>query len=87
MSSVDKLQADQRRLRSKEIGVNLIQLVPPQIVVAVAGGSGKIGLRHPMLLECRQNTSGIFLGNGVNTVKLLSQLSLRLVPQVQDAPA
>ena len=87
VGAVDKLQADQRRLRSEEVGVNFIQLVPTQIVIAIAGGSGKVGLRHPVLLERRQNPGGILLGDGVDAVKLLSQLSLRLVSQVQDTLA
>ena len=84
MGAIDKLNPHQRVLGAEQIGVNLVQLIPAQIVIAVSGGTGKIVFRHPVLLERRQHPLGIGLGNGVNTGKLLSKPLLRLSGQGAD---
>ena len=84
VGAVDELDAHQGGLRAEELGIDLVQLVPAQVVIAVAGGAGKISLRHPVILEGLQHPDGIFLRNGVDAVKLLSQVLLRLTAQGAD---
>ena len=65
-----------------KICVNLIQLIPAQVVVAVAGGASKVGVGHPVVLERLQHPLGILLGDSVNAGKLLPQLGLGLLTQL-----
>ena len=85
MGAVDELETHQRVLCAKNVCVDFIQLVPPQIVITVAGGPGKIALGHAMLLKGGQDLLGIFLRNGVDSFKLLPQLPLRLLCQGADS--
>ena len=62
----------------EEVGVDQVQGIPAQIVVAVAGGAGEVGLGHPVLLEGGQHLLGVLLGDGVDAGKLLRQVGLSL---------
>ena len=84
MGAVDELQAHQGVLSAEDVGVDLIQGVPAQIVVAVAGGAGEVGLRHPVFLEGRQHLAGVLLRNGVDAAELPGQLRLGLGSQGQN---
>ena len=84
MGAVDKADTDQGVLRAKNVGVNLLQLVPAQIVVTITGGAGKVGFCYTVLLKRRQDLLRIFLRNGIDTGKLLSQVSLSLPAQGSD---
>ena len=78
MGSVDKLDAHQRLLRAEDLGIDLVQLVPSLIVVAIAGGTGKIALGHAVILEGGEHLAGVLLRNGINAGKLLCQAGLGL---------
>ena len=84
MGAVDELQADQGVLRTKQAGIDLVQLVPPQVVVTVPCGSREIRLRHPVLLEGRQHPPAVGLGDGVNPGELRPQSLLRLPREGAD---
>ena len=71
VGAVDELDAYQGRLSAEEVGVDLVQLVPAQVVVAVAGGAGEVSVGHPVLLKGGQHPGGILLGNGVDAGKFL----------------
>ena len=81
VGAVDKLLADQGRLRPEDLGVHGLQFLPACVVVAVAGGAGKISVGDPAILKRRKHPAGILPGNSVNAGKLLRQFALGLVPQ------
>ena len=87
MCTVDKADSDQSIFRPKKVRKNGVQLVTAQVIVSIAGGPGKIGLRHPMSLEGGQDLLGILLRNGVNACKLFPQCRLRLPAQCADVIA
>ena len=84
MGAVHKPDAHQGVLGAEDIGIDLLQLVPAQVVVAVAGGAGKIALGHMVLLEGGQDLLGVDLRNGVDPVKLFSQFRLSPGRQAPD---
>ena len=84
MGAIDKLDAYQGGLSAKELGVDFIQLIPAQIIIAIAGCAGKVSLSYSMILKCLQYPLCVLLGNGVNTCKLLSKFLLCPVPQGPD---
>ena len=71
VGTVDELDAYQGGLGAEDLGVDLVQLVPAQVVVAVAGGTGEVGVCYPMGLEGVQHPGGVLLGDGVDTGKLV----------------
>ena len=81
VGAVDKLNPHQSGLGAKQAGIDLVQFIPAQIVVAVAGGAGKISVGNPMLLKGRQHPCGILPCNGVDTGKFPGQLFLGLDAQ------
>ena len=84
VGAVDKPEAHQGVLGAEDLGVDLLQLVPAQVVVAVAGGPGKIALGHMVLLERGQDLLGVALRDGVDPVKLFSQFRLGPGRQAPD---
>ena len=78
MGTIDELDPHQSRLRTKEVGVDLIQFIPAQIVVTIAGSPGKISLCYSVILERRQDPGGILFRNSIYSGELLSQLLLCL---------
>ena len=82
MGAVDELEPHQSGLCSEQLGIDLVQLVPAQVVIAIAGGAGEIALRHPVLLKGGQHPGGVLLGNGIDAGKLLGQLGLGPAPQL-----
>ena len=73
MGAVDKPNAHQGVLGAKQVGVNLVQLIPAQIVIAIASGPGKIALRHAILAEGIQHPQSVGLCHGINAGKLFFQ--------------
>ena len=71
VGAVDELDAYQSRLGAENLGVDLVQLVPAQVVVAVAGSAGEVGVGHSVGLEGVQHPGGVLLGDGVDTGKLV----------------
>ena len=84
MGAVDKLNSHQCGLGAKEVGIDLIQLIPAQVIVTIAGGTGKIAIGYPVFLKGGQHTLGVFLGDGVDPSKFLCQLPLSLIAQSPD---
>ena len=82
VGAVDKLDSHQGGFGAEDLGVDFVQLVPAQVVVAVAGGTGKVGIGHPAVLERLQHPLGVLLGDSVNAGKLLPQLGLGLLAQL-----
>ena len=87
VGTVDKLNPDQGVLRAENIGVDLIQFIPAQVVISVAGGAGKISLGHPVLLKRGEHLAGVLLRDCVNAVKLGPQIGLSLGGQGQNLVA
>ena len=85
MGAIDELDANQSGLGAEEVGVDLVQLVPAQVVVAVAGGSGEVVLRHTVVLEGAQDPLGILGGDSVDMGELLGQLRHGAVAKGADA--
>ena len=81
MGTVDELYPDKSGLCAKKIGIDLMQLVPAKVIIAVAGGAGKIAIRHPVVLKGSQHPLGIFLGYGIDAGKFINQLPLGLITQ------
>ena len=71
VGAVDELDAHQGGLGAEDLGVDLVQLVPAQVVVAVAGGAGEVGVGHPVGLEGVQHPGGVLLGDGVDAGELV----------------
>lgn len=78
MGAIDKADAYQSVLSTEQLGVDLVQLVPSQIVVAIARSTGKIALRHPVGLKGSQHPLGVMLSHGINMGELLLDFHLRL---------
>ena len=82
VGAVDKLDAHQSGLGAENLGIDLIQLISAQVVVAVTGGADKVSVGHPVGLERLQHPLGVLLSDGVNAGKLLPQLGLGLLAQL-----
>ena len=50
----------------KHVGVDLLQLLPAHVVVAVASGGGETGRVHPVFLEGGKNLGLVVLRHGVD---------------------
>ena len=81
VGTVDELDAHQGGLGAEDLGVDLVQLVPAQVVITIAGGAGKVPLRHPVGLEGVQHPGGVLLRHGVDAGKLILQFLLGLAAQ------
>ena len=82
MGSVDKANAHQSILCAKNIGVNLLQFIPSNIVITISGRAGEIAFGHPVLLKGRKHLLRVYFGNGVDALKLFPQISLGLRAQL-----
>ena len=85
MGSVDKADAHQGVFRAEELGVDQIQLIPAQVIIPIAGGAGKIPLRHPVIPEGGQHPLGVVPGDGVYVGKLFPQRLFRLAGKGADS--
>ena len=63
MRTVHKIEAHERRLRSEDLRIDLFQHLTPEIVITVAGGAGKAGLRHAVVLKGFHHPAGVGHGN------------------------
>ena len=73
VGAIDKPDAHQGILGAKQMGIDLVQLVPAQVVIAITSGSGKIALRHSIPAEGVQHSQGVGLSHCINAGKLLFQ--------------
>ena len=76
MGAVDKLDAHKGGFRTENVGVDFIQGLTAQIVVAVAGGAGKAGVGDAVVLESLHNLSGILPRDRVDLPKARGKLCL-----------
>ena len=81
MGTVDELYPHQCVLCMEQICKDQVQGVPSQVVVAITSGSCKVGLRYPVLLEGGQHFGCILLRDGIDAVKLGTDISLGLSSQ------
>ena len=81
MGAVDELDAHQGVLGVEDLRVDLFQFVPAQVVISVAGGSGKVALGDPVGLKGVQHLLRVGLGHLIHPVELLPQVGLGLSGQ------
>ena len=81
MSTIDETHPDQGILCSKDFCIDLIQLIPAQVIVAVSSRTGKIGFSHPVFLKSGEHLLCILLRNRIDTGKSSAQISLSLTAQ------
>ena len=87
MGAIHKVDADHGVLSAENIGVDLSQDLPSQVVIPIAGGTLKVDLGHFVLLESRQDLFRVLFGNGVDSGKLFGQLGLGLGAKGTDPVA
>ena len=58
----------------KHVGVDPLQVVPPLVVIAVAGGSGEVGGVDPVFLHGRQHLGLVVFSRLVNGGKAFLQV-------------
>ena len=63
------LRANQRILRVEVVGIHLLEAVPSDVIVAVAGGAGEVCLSDVGILHRLDNAQLIDLRDGVDFVK------------------
>ena len=80
MGSAGDLGADQSSLGVEDVCVNLFQTVPALVVVAVAGGGGKVVGSDTAALHGGQNLGLVVLCAAVNGLKAFLQLLQDLLP-------
>ena len=73
MGSAGDLRTDQRIFRVEITGIDLLKSVPPDVVIAVAGGSLQAGLSDVGLLHGADNPELIIFGSPVNLLKASAQ--------------
>ena len=78
MGAVDELDAHQGVLGAEDLGVDLIQGVPTQVVIAVPSGAGEVGFRHSMVLEGGQHLLAVVFRHGVDVGELSTDVRFRL---------
>ena len=66
MGPVDELGAHQGLFRAEDPGIDALQLVPAGVVIAIAGGAGKIPRLDPLFGKGVQHLLGVFQGDGVD---------------------
>ena len=66
VGAVHEAQAHQGALRAENLGPDLFQGLPAQVVIAVAGGTGEAGLADPVIPEGCHDPPGAVLRNGVD---------------------
>ena len=79
--------ANQRGFGMKARGIDLFQRVPPKVVVTVAGGAGKAGGAHPILLHSVNDFGLIEFCHFVNGGKAVFQPFQNLLPKGQHPRA
>ena len=84
MRAVHEARAHQRGLRAKYARPNLIQRLTAQVVIAVARGPGKAGLRDAELLEGLHNALCITSRDAVYLREARGQLRLAVLREALD---
>ena len=84
MSAIDKTQAYQTSLGAEQICIDLFQRVAAMIVIAIAGRSGKHGIRYAMCTECCKHLLRIIVCNLINAGEIRGEILLCLFSQLYD---
>ncbi len=84
MGAVDELDAHQSSLRTKEVSINFVQLVPAQIVVAVAGGGGEVLGADAVFLHSQEDLGLVDLRPLVDGPEAVRQTGQDFFPPVAD---
>ena len=71
----------------ENVGIDPFQIVPALIVVAVAGGGGKVGGVHPVFLHGVNDLALVVLRHGVDGVEPLPQIPQHGLAVFIDSPA
>ena len=69
VGAVDERSAHQRSFTAKHPGIDALQLVPAHVVVAIAGGAGKVTGLYPLFGKGLQHFFGAYKGNAVDLFK------------------
>ena len=78
MRTVHKADADERGLRAEYLGIYLIERLAAEIVVAVAGCTGKARLSDAVVLKCFHHAARVYFGDAVYLRKSSCKALLRL---------
>ena len=78
VGTVHKADTDKRRLRAKYLGVYLVERLTAEIVVAVAGGTGKARLGDAVILKRLHHAARVYFGDAVYLRKSSCKALLRL---------
>ena len=81
MRAADKLRSDQGVLRPEDRGVNRLQRIPPDVVVAVARTRREVCLADAVLAECVQHFHLVVFRNRINFRKPCLALRLRCLSE------
>ena len=65
MRTVHKADADKRGLSAEYLGVYFIERFPTEIVVALAGCTGKARLSNAVILKCFHHAARVYFGDAV----------------------
>ncbi len=87
MGAAGDLGADQGRLGVEDIGVDLLQALPALIVVAVAGGGGKVVGPDAAALHGGEDLGLVVLRPAVNGPEAVLQPLQHLLPPPVDGGA
>ena len=74
--AVDKLDAHEGGFGAENLRIDFIQRLSPEIVIAVAGGTGEAGVRDPVILKRLHDLSCILLRYGVDFPEAFAQAQL-----------
>ena len=79
MGAVYKADADKRRLGAENLRIHLVEHFPAQIIIAIAGGSGKARVRHPVILKRSHYLLRVFCGDLVYLPEFIRELCFDLL--------
>ena len=74
MGTVYKSDTHKRSFRTEHLRIDLIKHFPSQIVITVAGCSGKAGVGYLVVLKCGHHLPGVEHCDAVYALKLRSYL-------------
>ena len=85
MGAAGDLRPHQGRLGVEYIGIHPLQVVPPHVVIPVAGGGGKAGGGHPVALHGVQDLPLVVFRYLIDDLKPLPKPCQNLLPAMIDS--
>ena len=79
MSAVNEADAHKCRFRAENLRIDLVEHFPADIVVAIAGRSGKAGVGYLVILKRLHDLERVLLRNSVNALELRPYLIFRFL--------